>query len=133
VPSSLLGHSYRSWPVQPVRLGRQDNWIDLRLSGNNRSITAIRANQLLLQSDFRRPTIPWLRRIWKPSRRSDWIAITSVGETAFVALAADGTLAMWGHPYREPAGIAGLLAPSRKPWWTVNVLDAAQDTKRQGR
>jgi hypothetical protein len=132
-PRNLLGHSSRVHrghqvrvAVEPIRLDRHANWIDLRLSGNNRSIAAIRANQLLVQSDFRRRTIPWLRRIWNPSRRSDWIAITPWGDAAFVALAADGTLAMWGYWYREPAGIAGLLAPSRKPWWSVNVLDAAQ-------
>jgi hypothetical protein len=106
-------------------LGRDSNWNDLQ-SGFG-SIGAIRANRLIFQTAFQRPSIPWMRRIWNPSRRSDWITITSFGNAAFIALAADGTLAMWGHPYREPAGLAGLLAPSRKPWWTVNVLDAAQD------
>jgi hypothetical protein len=122
LPSHLLGHSPGvDFAAEPIRVGRHTDWIDLRLPA------AIRANQLIFQTDFWRPTIPWLRQIWRPSRRSDWIAVTPVGQDALIALAADGTVAMWGYPARVPSGMAGLLAPSRKPWWTLNVLDAAEE------
>jgi hypothetical protein len=124
LPRNVLGHSTTvDFTVDPIQLGRHSDWNDLQ-SGFGSSIGAIRSRQLIFQSDLHRPNVPWLRRIWNLSRRSDWITIAPFGDAAFVALAADGTLAMWGHPYRKPAGIAGLLTPSRRPWWTVNVLDA---------
>jgi hypothetical protein len=128
VPRNFLGYSITAdGPIDPVQVGRHSHWNDLGEPGGSHSIAAIRANRLIFQSHYYRPTIPWLRRVWKPSRRSDWIAVTQVGETAFLALAADGTVAMWGHPYRKPAGIAGFLTPSRKPLWSVNVLETAPD------
>jgi hypothetical protein len=61
-----------------------------------------------------------------PTRRSDWIFITYFGDT-LTALAADGAVCAWRdppltyHPYDYRN--RGILAPSRRPAWCLNVLD----------
>lgn len=57
----------------------------------------------------------------QPSRSSDWLAVDA-DDDRLLALAADGTISCW-YP-REATG--RLLGPTRRPVWSMNVLD---DTK----
>jgi len=76
-------------------------------------------------SAYQPPSFPDNQHI--PSlNASDWIALLPYGPEACLALAADGALSLYGYPAGPPAGIAGLLEPSRKPLWSVNVLAEAK-------
>jgi hypothetical protein len=120
VPPAFLGGSLRrGWAAQPERVGRHTDWTAMEL--RYQSFAGIHGGRIVFQPDIDRTPVPWRRTVWRPSRRSDWLAVTVVGEGAVLALAADGTLAFWGYPVRPRLGWAGLLAPSRRPWWTVNV------------
>jgi alpha-tubulin suppressor-like RCC1 family protein len=56
-------------------------------------------------------------------KRNDWIAVMSDWE-ADVALAKDGTICRFGEPPLSPG--LGLLAPTRRVTWRLNLLDAAK-------
>jgi hypothetical protein len=119
----LLGTRLPRWffSFEPVQVGKSADWTHIDHGGNS-SITAIRAGQILFQDEIRPWSVPWIPEVWRPSRRSDWIAVSAFGSGGCLALAADGTLSLWGHPAGPPAGFSGLLAPSRKPLWTVNLI-----------
>jgi len=118
----------RGWPsndnldLKPVRVGTDFDWGAVAL-GPNDGLVAVKRGGVIFQEDIDGPSP---RDFWRPSRYSDWIAIALYGSEAFVALAADGTLCSWGHPIVPVAGVASLLAPTRRPLWSVNVLDRTQ-------
>jgi hypothetical protein len=57
----------------------------------------------------------------QPSRNSDWLAV-NVDSDSLLAFAADGTISCW-----YPRGNTGeLLAPTRRPVWSMNVLGETQ-------
>jgi hypothetical protein len=124
MPRNLLGHPFDQRfgpePVRPVRVGNSSGWTAIDRQHN--ILTGIESGRPLFQRPYMR-TPPWMRDVWRPSRQPGWIAITTYSYSeAFVALAADGTLSLWGHPAGPPAGFSGLLSPSRKPLWSVNIL-----------
>lgn len=110
---------------EPIQVGKSADWTFID-HGGNVSTAAIKAGRVLFQDEIRSWPAPWIPAVWRPSRRSDWIAVSAYGSGGCMALAADGTLSLWGHPAGPPAGLSGLLAPSRKPLWTVNLLALAE-------
>ncbi len=52
----------------------------------------------------------------QPSRYSDWLAI-SAEHDSLLAVGADGTISCW-----FPRNAGGLLGPTRRPLWSLNVL-----------
>ena len=106
------------------RIGSASNWNAI---SDQYAIAGIQGQELRVQRVSSLRTAPWwIKSVWNPSRHSDWIALLPYGPEACLALAADGTLSLYGYPAGPPAGIAGLLEPSRKPLWSVNVLAEAK-------
>lgn len=116
-PNYLLGE--RVGPVstfKPIRLGRGSDWADVATHFD--SLAAIdKAGALFLQS-LGPGSVLWPGNLRKPSHYSDWAAIGGCGWQEIVALAADGTLCAWGEPFRTQ----GLLGPTRKPLWSINIF-----------
>jgi hypothetical protein len=54
------------------------------------------------------------------SKYSDWLAASVLNESV-IALAADGTLSSWHMPISWESD-SQLLAPSRKPEWSINLF-----------
>ncbi|MHC1766600.1 MAG: hypothetical protein AB9869_20230 [Verrucomicrobiia bacterium] len=122
LPRRLLGMRMPStrFSLEAVQVGGSSDWLHLDRESN--SIVAVNGGEILFQAGIHRSSVPWIPDVWRPSRRSDWITATVYGTGGCLALAKDGTLAAWGHPAGPPAGFSGLLAPSRKPLWAVNLL-----------
>jgi alpha-tubulin suppressor-like RCC1 family protein/ABC-type transport system involved in multi-copper enzyme maturation permease subunit len=98
------------------RIGRDSDWADV--TSRFRRLVGIEKDGTLLECDMEAGSMFWGRNLLKPSRYSDWTAIGADGWYESVALAADGTLCAWG----DPRGQQGLLCPSRKPLWSLNIF-----------
>lgn len=121
LPRKLLGMRMPPlFSMEAVQVGGRSDWLHLDQGFN--SIVAVNGGEILFQESIHRSSVPWIPDVWRPSRRSDWITATVYGTGGCLTLARDGTLAAWGHPAGPPAGFSGLLAPSRKPLWTINLL-----------
>ena len=113
---------------EPVQIGSSSDWEQVDASFG--SVAAVKAGKVIFQQNLHASSVPWIPGVWRPSSRSDWIAVSGYGSGGCLALAADGTLSLWGHPTVPPAGFARLLAPSRKPLWTVNILTNLASTNQ---
>jgi len=126
IPSYLLGSARR--------IGHKSDapW---HLPGSNwaaiaavvrRGIAGIRTDGSLWELDifdqWNEPILP-LKQV---GQRTDWIAVTIEGDST-LALAKDGALCRFGETLR-PDPYQHLLAPLRRVTWSVNVLDAADDS-----
>ena len=122
LPRTVFGHTFhpRDYISKPIRIGSATNW---NVLGGQYGIVGIQGHKLRIPRVDPWRTAPWwIGPVWNPSKDSDWIALTPYGSIACIALAADGTMSLYGYPAGHPVGISGLLEPSRKPLWSVNVL-----------
>lgn len=103
-----------------VRFGKDRNWNQFRFAGW-KGAAGIKRDGSLLEWNLGETFRPW--RGWAPppmmpSRYQDWIAVAQF-DNAFLALARDGTLCLWGDPeqgrYYDVNGPdpSRLLMPSR--------------------
>ena len=119
LPQYLFGkHFDHGFSPQFLRIGRSSDWADL--AGSYRSLVATKKDSTLVLSDVDAGSVFWPGHLRKPSKYSDWIAVGVCAWEQDVALAADGTLCVWGDPFR----VKGLLGPTRKPLWSINILAA---------
>lgn len=114
-----------AWECSPVRLGGAERWRGVWACED--IVVALKADGSLWKQLFN-------SNVNEPSpltgigNQSGWIAASldnTAWESRVVALAADGTLSCWrasGYE-RDPQA---LLAPSRRPLWSVNILDRVE-------
>jgi alpha-tubulin suppressor-like RCC1 family protein len=114
----------------PVRLGKGSDWRDV--TATSWRIAAIKKDGSLWNDEgFWYGSPVEKRSASKLSAYSDWLAVTtygavtSYGSDAVLALAADGTLCCWATSSAYNSS-ESLLAPTRRPLWSVNILDTAQ-------
>ena len=106
--------------VTPVCVNQGENW---RVVALGQSLTMLHGDGSLWEStDWWSPAKPHLPR--KVSKYSDWMAVAAEDWLTY-ALAADGTLCCWAAP-RFTADPRALLGPTRRPLWSLNILDAAK-------
>ena len=122
LPENLLGnHLKREFTPKLMRVGHDSDWAEIDSSWVK--LIAIKSDgTLFVQNNVDERSVFWADNLWKPSKHKDWIAIGTQNWVDTVALAADGTLCWWGDPFRR----AGLLGPSRKPVWHLNIFVATK-------
>jgi hypothetical protein len=118
LPLNLLGtHLPHAFAEEPVRIGDDSDWA--RVIGNASALLALKKDGRLYLNALYARHFFGMTGMRRPSRYADWIAIGQFRDCA-VTLAADGTLCAWNfEPYDR-----GLLGPSRKPVWSLNILAA---------
>lgn len=110
----VFGSRTRSIGMQ--RIGHDSDWQQIATTPGPRVPVAIK-NGRLVESD----TALFSATLGQPSRHSDWLAVDTDFDS-LLAVAADGTISCW-----FPRGAnQRLLAPTRRPLWTMNVLDDNQ-------
>ena len=107
---------------EPRRVGDDTHWMAIAMSAN--LLAAVTVEGALVENDTSRYPLFGTGCSRKPSRHSDWIAVTTDGSDTSVALAADGTLSCWFRPPEETADGRALLGPTRKPLWSLNILES---------
>ncbi|MDA1274525.1 MAG: hypothetical protein O2960_10820 [Verrucomicrobia bacterium] len=123
-PQNLFDlHFDREVPHDFSRIGQDTDWADL--AGSSQSLVAIKNDGTLIQNDVDASSILWSGNVREPSKYSDWIAVGVAGWKQAAALAADGTLSVWGEPY----GARRLLGPTRKPLWSINILAQSNSSR----
>ncbi|MBI2946980.1 MAG: hypothetical protein HYY23_04995 [Verrucomicrobia bacterium] len=117
LPHYLLGvRINRGFSPEPLRVSRGSDWVDV--APHFDSLAAInKKGELYLQS-LNGGSVFWPGNLRKPSKYSDWLAVGNCGWQELAALAADGTLCVWSEPFRTQ----GLLGPTRKPLWSINIF-----------
>jgi hypothetical protein len=122
LPEDLFGnHLKREFTAKLVRVGRDSDWAEVGGSWNTGAAIK-RDGTLFLQNNIYEQNVFWARNLWKPSKHTDWIAISTQNWVDTVALATDGTLCWGGDPF----GHVKLLGPSRKPLWHLNIFAATK-------
>jgi ABC-type transport system involved in multi-copper enzyme maturation permease subunit len=118
-----LGHDFGLlFSAKAVRVGHESDWADVEVSGNR--LVALKTSGTLLVNK------PLYATSWfgigldrRPSRYSDWIAVSAAWSDPYVALAADGTLCCWWDQSPDQSDSRPtLLGPSRRPLWSLNIL-----------
>jgi len=121
IPPALLGEGFGTeYFSEPRRLGGS-NW--LTVSCNWQALIGLKADGTLwLQRshDFYSWPLPKLVQLGK---RTDWIAVKSDWQED-LALSKDGTICRFGGMSSRHE--IGLLAPTRRVTWSLNLLDAAK-------
>lgn len=123
-PQNLFDlHFDREVPHDFSRIGQDTDWADL--AGSSQSLVAIKNDGTLIQNDVDASSILWSGNVREPSKYSDWIAVGVAGWKQAAALAADGTVSVWGEPY----GARRLVGPTRKPLWSINILAQSNSSR----
>jgi hypothetical protein len=124
IPRKVFGEKAgRGKQLEGVRIGTKSDWV--ALSGDWQQ-TALEANGTLWTMQF-----DYTDQIRQPSKYTDWLAATEYGLWTW-ALAKDGTLTGWDQfeidwpDYRTPFMQRFFLGPSRRPIFSVNILDKQQ-------
>jgi hypothetical protein len=100
------------------RVSRRSDFV--QISGDNQLFVAITKDGSLVRSD----TELFAGSLGQPSRYSDWL--TANRWFGLLALADDGTICFWDD--LDIWGGGGLLlAPSRRPLWSLNILAASKN------
>jgi ABC-type transport system involved in multi-copper enzyme maturation permease subunit len=127
IPANVLGESHTlveqasgsQWAKQLVRVGNAADWADVAISGDH--LIAIKRNGSFLENDMRDDSLFGKGDVRKPSKNSDWMAVSGNWGTT-LALAADGTLSCWIQLPEETAEGRRFLGPTRRPFWSLNIL-----------
>jgi ABC-type transport system involved in multi-copper enzyme maturation permease subunit len=101
-----------------VRVGTESDWASATGDGQ---VIALKKTGVFLENTADPQRFFDTPAVWRRSTYADWIAVADLGEGP-VALAADGTLCAWNTPRNQ----GGLLAPTRKALWSLNILDATK-------
>ncbi|MBM3840155.1 MAG: hypothetical protein FJ398_19750 [Verrucomicrobia bacterium] len=117
LPPYLLGtHLKRGFVTEPLRISRGSDWADF--ASHSDSLAAINKNGALYLQSLTPGSAFWPGNLRTPSQYSDWLAVGNCGWQELAALAADGTLCVWGELFRS----GSLLGPTRKPLWSINIF-----------
>lgn len=118
LPRIVFGVYIYTDPIrEPARIGRDSDWA--QIAASNWGIVAIKKNGSLVESDREL----FSGALGQPSKYSDWLAVDENWE-GIVAIAADGTVSFWTGTSND--GESGLLASTRRPLWSLNVLTDAK-------
>jgi hypothetical protein len=102
-----------------LRMTINSEWSDVTLDWS--LLFGLKKDGSLVEGNVNMSSFPLRGNMWKPSRYSDWIGISSSARGQSIALAADGTLCSWEDP-EEQVNQRSILGPTRKPLWSLNIL-----------
>ena len=99
------------------RLGRDSDWS--AIAGFPWNLVAVKGGRVLKSGK-----VPFAQSLGRLSRYSDWLTVDA-REDRIIALAADGTICMWGD-VSQSRETGEMLARSRRPIFELNILTSAK-------
>lgn len=113
LPRIVFGTRMPTRSMEMHRIGNDSDWQQI---ADNGLIVALKKGKIV---ESNRELFS--ATLGQPSSDSDWLALAADWDRLF-AIAADGTISAW-YP-RGSTG--GLLAPTRRPLWNMNVLTSSE-------